>query len=276
MFQFKIGSFDCAILPDVVRQMDAGILFSNAPPDELQAILSRYNSDGTLLNIFGCLLVQTGNEIVLIDAGMGDAFPETGQLFTQLAQLNISPAHIDTLILTHCHPDHIAGMVTKDGTLAFPNAGIVLWHSEWAFWTDEAELATQPAGRADAVRRYLPPVANKVELMTDASEPIRPGIYPVPTPGHSPGHMGVRIQSGEETLLFAGDAFLHPIHIEQPDWVAQFDMNPAQVPATRRQLIEQCIENDWWVTGYHFAPAGIGRIEKSGKSAKWQPSVRKS
>ncbi len=261
-FHFQIGAFKCHILPDAGRRTDAGILFSNAPTDELEAALKDHDSDGGLYNIFGCLLIETGEENILVDAGMGKAFPETGKLLEHLAALNISPEAINTLIITHAHPDHIIGLLNDDGELAFPNASYVMWHAEWEFWTDEAQLAALPEGRTAAARKYLPPIASKLELATEDGETIRPGIFAMPTPGHSPGHLALLIKSEGEEFCFLGDAILHPLHIEQPNWVAEYDMDRSLVVETRRRLIEQCAQHGWLTTGYHFAPAGIGRIEE--------------
>jgi glyoxylase-like metal-dependent hydrolase (beta-lactamase superfamily II) len=260
-FTIKVGTFTCHILPDVEREMDAGILFSNAPENERQQAIAPYQTEnGTLPNMFGTVLIETGDETVLIDAGMGDAFPETGHLLEHLARLNIAPEAINTVIITHCHPDHIVGLLDADDNLRFPNANYIMWHSEWDFWTDAEILATQPEGRVAVVKRVLPKIADRVSLATEDGEVLNAGIYALPTPGHAPGHMSVRVSDGNDTLIFAGDALLHPLHIAHPDWVAAFDMDKTQVPATRRHLCQLCVDNNWSIVGYHFMPAGIGKV----------------
>lgn len=266
---FQLGQFRCFILPDAVRQVDASILFSNAPEEELAQVLAERGSEGRLDNIFGCMLIQTGRHNILVDTGLGDV-PGAGQLMSNLEQAGLTPDDIDVVVITHAHPDHIGGLLTPDGELAFPLASYHMWQSEWDFWTDEARLAELPEGRPDFARRCLPPIRDRLMLVVDAGEEIVPGLIALPTPGHSPGHMSLLLTSGDHTLLLAGDVLLNEIHVAHPEWVAAFDMDTAMVPVTRRALLQQAADNKWLVSAFHFPLPGLGRIEQDGERFRWQ------
>ena len=136
---------------------------------------------------------------------------------------------IDTVILTHAHPDHINGNTLDNGQLAFPNARYFMSKTEWDFWNSGEAEATLDEKIKDVLlsvtRQNLPPIAHKVELV-EGDKVIIPGIRCIAAPGHTPGHMVLLISSEEDQLLHMVDTVLHPIHIEYPEWHSIFDYNP--------------------------------------------------
>ena len=171
---------------------------------------------------------------MLVDTGAGGLAPTTGKLIPNLRAEGITPEDIDRVILTHGHPDHIGGNLNSEGKPAFPKARFVMWKDEWDFWTSEqAEQKLDEHVRKRQIAfalKNLPPIQDRLDLVDRETE-IVPGIRAVAAPGHTLGHMALAVSSGGEQLLSVSDAFLHPIHVEQPDWYAAVDFAPEQVVA---------------------------------------------
>jgi glyoxylase-like metal-dependent hydrolase (beta-lactamase superfamily II) len=231
-----------------------------------------------ILSPFSCLLVDTGPRKVLVDTGAGNLAPTTGELLGGLQVAGLSPAEIDTVILTHGHPDHIGGNLDAEGKPAFPNARYVMSKAEWDFWnSDQVNLdAMQVPDEIkelviSSARRNLPPIGQQLDLIERETEVV-PGVHVAPTPGHTPGHMALVISSGAEQLLHIADSVLHPIHLEQPGWQNVFDLAPDQAVRTRKQLLDRAVADQAKVIAYHFPFPSMGRIvPKSPHSWRWEP-----
>jgi glyoxylase-like metal-dependent hydrolase (beta-lactamase superfamily II) len=201
----------------------ATLLFANAPRDRLEQVLLEHHLQPEQwiewTSPYICLVVNTGDHLVLVDTGAGGLAPTTGRLLQNLQAEGIAPQDIDTVILTHGHPDHIGGNTDAEGRPAFPNARYIIWKAEWEFWTSEqAEQGLDELVRELLLRvacANLPPIQGKVDLF-DREEEIVPGILAIPAPSHTPGHMALEISSEGEQLLCISDAALHPIHMEHP------------------------------------------------------------
>ena len=224
-----------------------------------------------------CLLISNDKHKVLVDTGADGLSPTTGKLLQNLQAEGISPRDIDTVILTHGHPDHIGGNTTSEGKLTFPNARFVMWKGEWDFWTSEqAELKLDENTRKlllPLARKNLLPIQGGLTLIDHETE-IMPGIRAIAAPGHTPGHMALAISSKSDQMLVTSDAFLHPIHVEHPDWFAAIDSIPQQVITTRRRLLNLITEKTM-VSSFHFPFPGLGHIIRKGEGGSgnrlWQP-----
>jgi len=284
-FPFKIGDFECMAVSDgthtytpPVFPPPATFLFTNAPKDRLEQVLCKHNLQPEQwvewISPYICVVVDTGEHRVLVDTGGDGLGPNTGKLLQNLQAERISPRDIDTVILTHGHPDHIGGNTVDGGEPAFPNARFVMWKDEWDFWTSErAELELDEHVREVLLkfaRKNLPPIQSQLDLIDHETE-IVPGIKAVPAPGHTPGHIALAIASGGEQLLYISDAVLHPIHIEQPEWYAAVDFAPEQVVATRHRFLNRAAGEKALVLAFHFSFPGLGHVVQKEEAWQWQP-----
>lgn len=284
-YRFKVGTFECTVVSDGTLTYapptfppPATLLFANAPTERLERVLLEHGvQPGQWVewkSSYSCLLVNTGQNLVLVDTGAGGLAPTTGRLLENLQAEGIAAADIDTVILTHGHPDHIGGNADAEGKPAFPNARYVLSKGEWNFWTTgQAEQRLDEHVRdvlLRCARENLPPIKGKVELLDRESE-ILPGIRALAAPGHTPGQLALEISSEGEQLFCTSDIALHPIHLECPEWHAAVDLDPEQVVTTRRKLFSRAAPEKSLVFAFHFPFPGLGKVIQKGESWQWQP-----
>jgi len=284
-FQFDVGKLKCITVSDgnltyvpPTFPPPATLLFANAKRELLEQVLLEHNLQPKQwvewTSPYICLLVNTGDHLVLVDTGAGSFAPTTGRLLQNMQAEGIGPGDIDTVILTHGHPDHLGGNTDAEGKPAFPNALYVIWKDEWEFWTSEqAEQRLDEHVREILIRfarKNLPPLQGKIDLLDRETE-IVPGIRAIAAPGHTPGHMALEISSQGEQLLCISDAALHPIHLEQPEWYAVVDFDPQEVVSTRRRLLDRAAARKAMVLAFHFPFPGLGHIVQKGDVWQWQP-----
>jgi glyoxylase-like metal-dependent hydrolase (beta-lactamase superfamily II) len=278
IYNFKVGTFECIAVSDGTFAYPDHSFFVNAPKERLEQVLREHNiQPGEIIAPWTCLLINTGQHRVLVDTGGGAGLvPSVGKLLPNLRAEGVEAVDIDTVILTHGHPDHIGGNTDAEGKPAFPNARYVMWKDEWEFWTSDPDLVQLKVEEdlkqlmLGFARKNLPPIQGQLDLVDRETE-ILPGIQAIAAPGHTPGHMALAISSGSEQLLYISDAVLYPIHLEQPDWYPAFDLAPEPAMATKRQLLDRVAAENALVIACHFPFPGLGRVIQKGEGWQWQP-----
>jgi len=281
MYRFKVGEIECIPVSDGSFDYPPALLFANVPQDRIREELRAHDLATEQVNCtYICLLIQTGKHNVLLDTGAANFAPTTGELLQNLERAQVKAPDIDTVILTHGHPDHIAGAINAEGRPAFPNARYVMWKAEWDFWTSErldlsAMMVPEDLKQnliVGTARRCLPPLEQQIELLEKETD-IVPGVRAVPAPGHTPGHMVVSIESGRESVFHLADAVIHPLHLEQPSWQTVFDLDQDQAARTRRQILDRAAADRMNVLAYHFPFPGLGRVISRGTPGwVWEPA----
>jgi glyoxylase-like metal-dependent hydrolase (beta-lactamase superfamily II) len=191
----------------------------------------------------------------LIDTGAGNTMgPALGKLADNLRALRVPPEAIETILLTHLHPDHSNGLVDGEGRAIYPNAELIVHELEADFWLDRDEAA----GASERIRRNIAKAAVTTAPYRDRLRRVRdgeamPGVSAVHLPGHTPGHTGWLLQSGGDGVLIWGDiVHLASIQIPRPDVGLVFDVDAQAASATRKRLFDRLAAdhhsgaNNWW------------------------------
>jgi glyoxylase-like metal-dependent hydrolase (beta-lactamase superfamily II) len=227
------------------------------------------------------LLVDTGEQLILIDSGAGPMAPSTGHLEESLSRAGFQGSDIDVVVLSHLHPDHIGGLALEDGTLRFPNARVLMSWREYDYWHSadlrsrlgNGSLYGSPELKALMgvwIDKYLPPVRDRLEWLADESE-IASGIEAIDAPGHTPGHLAISISSRSESLLYAGDVLLLQNQVVHPDWTSIFDLDAPELISTRHQLLDRAATDRSIVFHYHLGDAG--RFVRRGAQFAWEQLI---
>jgi glyoxylase-like metal-dependent hydrolase (beta-lactamase superfamily II) len=254
-------------------------VFPNAQRGPLmRALGSRGLPLERVVSPFTCLLVQTGRNVALVDTGAGCSSPTSGAILARLEMEGVRPRDVDTVVISHAHPDHIGGAVDAKGRPVFSNARHVISDSEIEFWTAtrvdlrglrapadiRVEYETTARRSLAALRLHLEPISQETEVF--------PGLTAIPAPGHTPGHLAVMLESAGEKLLNVGDAAAHPLHLENPDWEGAFDLAAARAIATRRTLLQRASDDGMRVMAFHFPFPSVGRISPRDQGGwEWSP-----
>ena len=230
------------------------------------------------------LLVEEGDRKILLDAGFGHFLgPKFGRQVVALQNAGIDPADIDTVIISHGHADHFAGLVGADLNLRFPNAQIVWNEAEWGYWTSEqavSDVRSSPLPEAfkdlfiATTQTVLPIAAQNLELVSVNREvEVAPGIVLLPAPGHSPHSMVILITSGDEQLLYASDTtLLVKQNAIAPEWVSAFEYDAKGLVDTRIKLLDRAASDGISWFGYHASFPAVGRIRKTSSAFEFVES----
>jgi glyoxylase-like metal-dependent hydrolase (beta-lactamase superfamily II) len=283
-YRFKIGDLQATVVSDGYGQIPVGpILAMNASEAELAPVLKANFMQPVIQIMNNMLVVDTGRECILVDTGFGEKLgPSFGSfpgLEANLRRAGITPESIDLVVMSHGHLDHIGGLVTKSGTLAFPKAQFVFVDTEWNYWTGsryESEVKSSPMpdpfkkGTIGAARENLPPVADRSRFVKQGGE-ITTGVHYVAAPGHSPSHASILFTSGKEQFMHMGDIAHNPVtSLQHPDWTPVFDYEPAQAIKSRTAILDRVATDRVMAMGYHFPFPAIGHVVQRDMAYHWE------
>jgi glyoxylase-like metal-dependent hydrolase (beta-lactamase superfamily II) len=251
-----VGAFDVDILVDAKGSFAT---MSEAFPS--------IGSDKAWVLPINAVLVRAVNRTVLIDTGLGPQ-PRTfiaaavTHLPEKLMQIGVQPEQVDLVLHTHLHVDHVGW----DG--AFPRARYVIARADWAFFMAEDSLEARPH-----LRDKVKPLgeAGVVDLVDGESE-VAPGIRVVPTPGHTPGHLSVWIESPGSTLVVLGDVVVHEAQVADPDLVYVSDHDSSLAARTRKDLLGRLADEETDAIAGHFH--GVGRFQRLREGFSWTPRAK--
>ena len=244
--------------------------------DETRAALQKAGIEDEFVPIeFAFTVVKTGGKTILVDAGTGGQLAPTAGLATEgMKAAGISPGDIDTILISHMHPDHIFGLMEKEtNAQIYPDAEILVGETEYNFWTEPGLIEKLPERRRGLAQRIQAtfPEWKNVNLYKGGQEVV-PGITSVDTFGHTPGHTGFMVGSGNDQTLLIGDAILLPaLFLRNLDWQVSFDSDKELAGKTRKTIVEQAIADNINIAGYHFGFPNSGKIEKDGNGYVFNP-----
>jgi glyoxylase-like metal-dependent hydrolase (beta-lactamase superfamily II) len=246
------------------------------PADEARGHLDRAFRQTFVLSV-NAFLVRSANRTVLIETGSGSYLgPEAGHLLANLAAAGVPPAAIDTILLTHMHPDHSAGLTEMpSGRPHYPSAELVVHENEPRHWLeDDAAMASGTEREKKLMfqqaREQVAPY--RARMRTFVAGEVVPGITAVPIHGHTPGHTGYLIESGGERLLIWGDVIHMPeVQIPRPEISMVVDTDPEAAAKSRRRILDMAASERLLVTGMHLHFPGFAHVARDGGSYRLVP-----
>jgi glyoxylase-like metal-dependent hydrolase (beta-lactamase superfamily II) len=256
---FNIGKLKLTALHDAqfVFPNDGKTFGVDSTPTAVGELLRSANAptDRITLSV-NSLLVRTGRRVLLIDTGIG-----AKGLIASLGEAGVSPKAVTDVLITHSHGDHTGGLVDENGHVAFPKATIRMSSAEWAWM--------QKNGPAEVVKA----ISAHVRTFEPGAQ-IAPGVTSVALGGHTPGHSGYEIASGDSRLLDIGDvAHSSIVSLEKPEWTVQFDNDSALAKTTRRAILTRLAKDQELVYAPHFPFPGVGHIVADGSGFAWKAVV---
>jgi glyoxylase-like metal-dependent hydrolase (beta-lactamase superfamily II) len=276
-YRFKLGNFEGTVASDGVLPL--------GKPEENFVGLSKEEMERQLRDNFlrmdnavleqNVLVINTGNQLVLFDTGMGSLNifgPTTGKLLNNLKQAGIDPKDIDAVVMSHGHIDHLGGNVADNGAVNFPNAQFYITQADHDFWTDYGKVPAEFKVFVDTAVKNLKPVRDRVHFIKDGQEVV-PGVHAISAPGHTVGHTIFMIDSGGKQLCYIGDLAHHPVLLlEKPLTEFKYDTDPKQSAQSRVKNLAMLAEKRIPLLAYHFAWPGIGHVVKQGDGFRYLPT----
>lgn len=279
-YRFMLGDFEVALMADGGMMAPPSFVLPTAEDVELQAILrQRFLPEaGPIPLPVNALLVRTPDKTVLVDTGGGPAYsPAAGRLHKHLANLGVTPEEIDLVLITHLHPDHFGGALDEHGAPAFPNAEYLVSEPERAFWAGEPDFSESltpeqmRGGMVAGAKATLAALDERLRAI-QPNEEITTGVRAVDAAGHTPGHVGVHLASGEAELLFWTDlVHMAPLQLARPDWQVAFDVDPNAAAATRKRILDQVATDRLLVAGSHVPFPALAHVARHGSGYVWDP-----
>ena len=259
----RVGAFEVFVLYDGYKVFNNEI-YPTVPEERISELLSAAGKTEILTN-FSAVLLRSSDRCILIDAGAREHFGPTGGIFPEsLAETDVSPDEIQTVFVTHLHPDHVGGMTRIDNSAVFRNAELVVTETEYNFWTDDNRFSG-----ADEMKRAwrqigldtLSAYQDRIRTVR-AEEDISPGVSVVDIPGHTPGHAGVRVESDGQSYIHTAD-ILHAqdLQLAEPGVSAIFDMDSDKAAKSRKNMLDMIAHDQILFSGSHFLNCFLGHLE---------------
>ena len=284
-YRYKVGDYECTSINDGARTfpMPDKFVVNVAKDEALAAADAAYMPKGMVTVPFNPQLINTGKKLILIDAGNGVANLEpskgaVGRTLQNLVAAGIDPKNIDVVLLSHLHPDHTNGIRAADGSMAFPNAEIMVPSVDWEFWTSDENTAKAQSNEMMKnyfanVKKTFAGIESKVTKYEWGKE-VAPGITSISTPGHTPGHTSFAVASGNSKILIQSDVTNIPeLFLRNPDWHVAFDVDGDLAQQTRHKFYDMAAAEKMTVVGFHFTFPSVGHVEKDGNKYRLIPSA---
>ncbi len=278
-FRTQVGDFEVTSLTDGAFAMPPALM--KADQDQVaQLIANDFPSnppkfDGSVAGF----LVNTGRQLILVDTGFGHfgRGAGTGQLLANLRAAGYRPEQVDLVLLTHLHPDHIGGLLTRDNKRAFANAVVRMAQAESDYWLSKQTSDAAPEQMQDLFRfareAAAPYLAAGRWKPFSGTEELAPGVRPYPLIGHTPGHSGYEFSSGGQRLLAWGDTLhMAPVQFPHPEIGIAFDIDSGQAIQQRQKLFEILAgDGSVIVAAAHVRFPSLGRLRRQDGGYAWVP-----
>lgn len=258
-------------------------LIAEARPDAMTHMPWLYPSfvtpEGHLRTSVHALVVDAPGLRMVVDTCLGNDKPRrmlgnrplATDFLAQLTAAGCPAESVNAVLCTHLHVDHVGWNTRLEAgrwVPTFPNARYLMGRVELEHWRSEQSGEPEQVMQ-DSVAPVLD--AGLAELV-EQDHKLTPEIRLVPTPGHTPGHVSVLIESQGARALITGDTIHHPCQVGEPTWSTSFDSDRAAATSTREELLEQFADSEVLIIGTHFAPPTAGRIRRDGERYRFEAS----
>ncbi len=276
VLEWQIGDVKVTRILDLETALPAGILLPASTPEAIADIAwlkpNFVDAAGNLRLSIHALVVQTPKKLVVVDTCVGDFKNREAPVFNQLQtgfldsfmKAGFSPDAVDVVLCTHLHVDHV-GWNTRwvDGAWqpTFPNARYLLGREELAFWQSQPQTGDVQNIYADSIQPLFD--AKLVDLV-EIDHRICDEISLMATPGHTPGHVSVKIVSAGKEALITGDIAHHPAQLARPEWSCFIDVDPELGCASRHQAFANIADRPILAIGTHFPAPTAGFVVTDG------------
>lgn len=272
---WKIGEVEITRIVEVNGwEDDISMLWPDAGPQDVQKypwLLPHFATpDGKMIISFQCFVMRTPQYQIMLDTCIGadrqrefDVFTNMQTSFLEdLSAAGFKREEMDYVLCTHLHFDHVGWnthLVDGQWVPTFPNARYLFGKSEYEHWKmlEETKGYHDLNHMADAVQPVVD--AGLVDLI-DIEHKVCPEISLRPTPGHTPGHVSICIESKGEKAVITGDLMHNPIQLAEPKRIVRFDMDQEAGAQTRQDFVDDYANQDVLVIGSHFSDPSAGYV----------------
>ena len=276
-YDFALGDANLTVISGGHMNLPTSMLGNNADPLEVKAMLENAGLDATTNTAaLNHVVIRKNDATILVDAGGGARWmtDTANQTMKNLEAAGIDPSSITHVALTHAHPDHIWGVRDDFDEPFLPDAAYLLGAAEMDYWKqdglvdqvaqEDQQFVLGAVNSIETIEPILERVSNDHEITT--------GVRMIDTPGHTPGHMSLIVDTDQGALLVTGDAMTHVImNFLHPQWTQSADIDGEQTIATRMKLLDMAVADKMMVLGYHFPFPGLGYVEKSADQYQFSP-----
>ncbi len=277
-FRFSVGDIRLTILSDGYFTVPTETLGVNADPATVQDFLtSHFLPAHQGYSHTNHLLIESGDATVLVDVGSGTrVFDTTGRLFESMDAAGVDPYDVTHVVITHAHPDHLWGIRDDFDEPIIPDAEYIIGQTEYDYWMQDGLVNQVP----ESDQQFVVGAVNSLNAdglewtMAGDDYEVTAGVRLVSTPGHTPGHMSVMIESEGKTLVALGDAMTHAYtNFAHPEWYIDRDQDGDLAVSTRRRLLDMAASDRIAILGYHFPFPGVGHVQRAGNAYRFIPAL---
>lgn len=275
-YRMMLGDFEITALSDGTVALPVDQLLTNTTPGKVGKALAKSYLKSPLETSVNAFLVNTGDKLVLIDAGAAGLFgPTLGKLAASLKASGYLPEQVDEVYITHMHADHVGGLM-NGAERAFPNAVVRAEQHDADFWLSQANLDAAPAdakgffqGAMASLNPYV--AAGKFKPFSGDTE-LAAGIKAVASPGHTPGHAIYAVESKGEKLLFWGDLMhVAAVQFAEPATTIKFDSDSKAAALQRKKAYADAARKGYLIAASHLSFPGMGRLRSEAKGYAFIP-----
>lgn len=237
--------------------------------------------DGRLMSFTQAFVLECGSRRIIVDTCIGndkqrrnEAWHDLhGPFLSDLAEAGYPPESIDTVLCTHMHVDHVGWNTRLDNgrwVPTFPNAKYLFSRADWDYWRHQSEENALPRTGDYFQDSVLPVFESGQAQLVDGEHAIEDGVWLEPTPGHSPGHVSVRLRSGGKDAVMSGDLLHHPLQCLHPAWSTNFCWDHERSRATRLSFLESVADTETLVIPAHFPAPTAGYVESHASAFRFR------